>query len=475
MADPLGFLGETTGLGGAFGGETDAQRRQREEKERLLREGRDKGIAAIESVPIPGMPSASEQIAQIDDLLSGRFFEITPEERVVLENQRSVLVPQAEREGVWTPASYTPERVDNVQTYEAQGYTPTTYDPVTEKALAEQYGPDFSRYNILGEDVTAQDPSLAATAMADVQGLGAQREALEGIQDIYKQGGMTAIDRARWEEAKRRNEQIARSQREADLAALETKGRSGSGAGLLAMLNASQGAAQRQSAESLGIEAQAQQRAMEALGLAGGMGRALASDEFGRQYQKGTAQDIINQFNTMNLNEAERRRVEAENKAAADYAQWERDRLMRDTTRQEAANRYGADVTNLANQWNTGQQNQANQFNTNWQNIIAGQDVDRMNQAQMWNVANTNEALKVQAMQPWQRFNAQTGQASNVANLYSGYGQNQLAIPQIQAPDYSRLFDVGSAFTSALPISGGQQQPQPQGYGGIPQYSVPQW
>ena len=150
------------------------------------------------------------------------------------------------------------------------------------------------------EQVALQEQSKAAQA-----NLQPTREIYQDFRDIYAQGGLTAIDRAKYEAAKQQNLAVAKQQRDATLANMQARGMGGSGAELAAVLAGQQAANQNISQESLAMNAAALERANQALYGAG----TMAGQLYEQEYQTGTAADLVNQFNTQGLRNAETARA----------------------------------------------------------------------------------------------------------------------------------------------------------------------
>lgn len=145
----------------------------------------------------------------------------------------------------------------------------------------------------------------------------AQLDALGGLQDIVDGEGMTATDRARLEQLKGDLNTQERGQRESIIQNAQQRGVGGSGLELLAQLQNQQGSAQRASQMGFDIEAQAQERALEALMQQGQLGGQIRGQDFGEQEKIAAAQDAIAKFNTQNQQQAEFTNVAARNDAQA--------------------------------------------------------------------------------------------------------------------------------------------------------------
>lgn len=249
------------------------------------------------TIPIPGAPETGSPPTQV--VAAG-----------VRRPSVSVFAPQLQADGTvdMGPEGYQigPERV-----------TPS-YD-VTRPAMPSQYGENVFRPEELR--------TLMSGAQADPASIAAQRRALSELTGIVDQGGLTAIDRARIADTRADADQYLRGQREATLANMEARGMRGSGAELMAQLQAQQAAGQRMSDENLQTEAMAQRRAMEALGMLGGQAGQVRGQSYGEASNLAQAGDAMNRYNQQALdtwqrnqqNEAWRRYGASRDEAASRY------------------------------------------------------------------------------------------------------------------------------------------------------------
>lgn len=157
--------------------------------------------------------------------------------------------------------------------------------------------------------VWGEKEAQAFGAQADADAVRHQRMALDAMSDVYQQGGMTALDRARYAEQQGNQRTYERGQREAALQAMESRGALGGGNELLARLVAQQEGANRLSSAGLGIEAMAQQRGMDAMRAAGAMAGDMRGQSFSEDMARRQAQDEINRFNTTYAREHSQRRA----------------------------------------------------------------------------------------------------------------------------------------------------------------------
>lgn len=136
------------------------------------------------------------------------------------------------------------------------------------------------------------DPSLT----------GAAKQALAQLQQIGTQGGMTAIDKAQLQDITNQTNQLAKSRNAAVIQNAQERGIGGSGLEMANNLMNEQDAADRASAAGTTVAANAQQRALDAIKSAGGLGQSLESQAYGEQANKAQAQNAIDLFNTQTAN-----------------------------------------------------------------------------------------------------------------------------------------------------------------------------
>ena len=145
----------------------------------------------------------------------------------------------------------------------------------------------------------------------------AQVNALEQLQTIGAEGGLTAIDKARLGEITDAQNAEERGSREAIEQNARERGIGGSDFTLASKLIANQEAANRASKEGLGVAALAEQRVLDAIQAAGNMGGQMDAAEFEKQARIEAAQDAINQFNTANRQQTGNANVQNRNIAQA--------------------------------------------------------------------------------------------------------------------------------------------------------------
>lgn len=154
------------------------------------------------------------------------------------------------------------------------------------------------------------DPEIAQTLMQGNSNLSsvttdprlrsAQLDALSGLQDVFKSGGLNYTDKARLAEIAGQNEAAERGSREAILQNARARGIGGSGIELASQMGSQQASAGRRNMEGLNVAADAEARALQAMLSAGNLGGSIRSQDYSEQAKAAEAQDAINRFNTMN-------------------------------------------------------------------------------------------------------------------------------------------------------------------------------
>lgn len=175
------------------------------------------------------------------------------------------------------------------------------------------------------------DPTLRA----------AQMNALQRLQGISEAEGKDAIFQA--DAARLLNDVNAnlRGNQGAIQQNLATRGLSGGMTELVSRQQAAQEAANRQSQMGLDLNAQAQQRALQALMGSAELGGQMEQRQFGQQSQVAQAKDLINRFNVQNRQQISGANIDRTNMANQRNIE----------TGQNVANK-NVDVRNDANQYN---------------------------------------------------------------------------------------------------------------------------
>ncbi len=143
---------------------------------------------------------------------------------------------------------------------------------------AGQLTPEQAESQLLGSNAfndIATDPSFT----------GAAKQALQQLQAIGTQGGMTAIDKAQLNDITNQTNQLAKSRNESIMSQARERGMGGSDISTVNQLMNEQAAADRASNAGVNVAANAQQRALQATDAGCHRRRALqpARPELGRE------------------------------------------------------------------------------------------------------------------------------------------------------------------------------------------------
>ena len=166
------------------------------------------------------------------------------------------------------------------------------------------------------EQTINQHPSLAATATGSDQANKAQMQALQILQQTG-QTGMTPQSQAALNQIRQQVSADTNAKQQAIQQQFAARGEGGSGAQLIGQLQAAQSGANQESTAGDQVGAMASQNALQAIGQAGTLGGQIQNQQFGEQFQKGQAQDVINQFNAQNQVNQQMRNVGSQNQAQA--------------------------------------------------------------------------------------------------------------------------------------------------------------
>lgn len=322
------FLGQ----GGLVEGALDPGANERRKSKKIAQDMYEKGMDLYDSVPESG-----GQVNPYTGEIMGRGESYIDEETLkgmVAPRNRGKADPWETNLGQWVDpetGQLKEGAPDEVRTLFEDNAT--SYDPAT----SEYY--DFDRYDVgdplelsKEEKAILQGDTNMAGVEADPLAVDRQREAMGQMYDIANQGGLTAIDRARMEEARRDQNQWVRGQREANQARMEARGMSGSGTQLVDDMIAAQQGAQRISQADLNTEAMAQQRAMDAIYGYSDMASGVRKQSFDEGSRRAEAQDIIDRFNTSGKRGVRERDTTRENEQRV--ANWERQVGVQDANKE---------------------------------------------------------------------------------------------------------------------------------------------
>jgi len=169
--------------------------------------------------------------------------------------------------------------------------TPPSFNPVSYQGPTA--APDAQ--------AVTEGPSAMGSIATDPSNVNAQKAQLAALSNLAARGGRSAATDANLAQIQANENQNAKGQREAILASAAARGQGGSGASLLAQLQGSQSAIDRQSAEDQGVAGQEANTAIGAGQAAAGIGAGLENQEFGEAASKAAAADAVSRFNAGNM------------------------------------------------------------------------------------------------------------------------------------------------------------------------------
>jgi hypothetical protein len=245
------------------------------------------GVSAVGNITVPNATVDPDQM--IRDLTAAN----ADGEAAAAQQQRAPINdPREDRFGhdmAWLDELFQQDPTNAITTAQSLG---TTADPSAEAAQrallqdvwgrgttadpAAAAGQDALLADVRSRGVTADAQSEADQralaseiagrgTTADSQSEATQRGTIDELMGIYRQGGLTEVDRNRRAQARADVEGWLRGQREADMADMSERGMSGGGAELAALMGGQQAAASRLSAADLQTSADSEMRALEAL------------------------------------------------------------------------------------------------------------------------------------------------------------------------------------------------------------------
>jgi hypothetical protein len=264
---------------------------------------------------------------------------------------------------------------------------------VTAQTVAAPDSLDYEKINPYLADTFLAGDSRMSDISTDPRLKDNQMAALASLQGIVDSGGMTAQETANLARIQGDVASADKGRRDAILQGMQQRGQSGGGLELLAQLQSSQAATDQASQAGLDINAQAQQRALDAIMNQGNLSGQMRGQDFGEQSQIASAQDAINRFNTQNQNTGSQFNAGVSNSAN----QFNAGNML-------DAGKFNIQGTQQNRQFNAGQEQGAQQFNANTANDFAKanwgakQDTANMNtgasnQAMMQNKINTPQTM----------------------------------------------------------------------------------
>lgn len=127
-----------------------------------------------------------------------------------------------------------------------------------------------------------------------------QLASMGALDEIIQGGGLNLTDRANLNRIQNDTAQADRGRRDAIRQSMSARGMGGSGLDLLAQLDSSQAATDRQSQAGMDVAGMAQQRALDAIMQSGSLAGNVRNQDFGEQSTVANAKDAITKFNSAN-------------------------------------------------------------------------------------------------------------------------------------------------------------------------------
>lgn len=167
------------------------------------------------------------------------------------------------------------------------------YTPQLESAIEQ----DSTQFSKIQEDPKLRDAQMKSLQMLQQRG----------------EGGLTAADRAAFNETRRNVARESEGKRQQILQNMAARGMGGSGAELAAQLSSAQAGDERLSSEGDRLAAIASQNALQSTAQAGSLGGQIRGQDFDVSSKKAQAADELNRFNTQNQIARQQRNVASQN------------------------------------------------------------------------------------------------------------------------------------------------------------------
>jgi hypothetical protein len=266
-------------------------------------------------------------------------------------------------------------------------------------------------------DVYTQDATEMHGISTDPRLRDAQMGALNSLSGLAERGGLTLADEANLNKLQSQVAQADKGRRDAILQNMQMRGQGGSGMELLAQLQSGQAATTDASQASADIAGMAQDRALQAMIQGGQLGGQIRGQDFGEQADIAKAQDIINQFNTGNLQQGSQFNANTFNRG-------------QEFNVGNSLQTQGQNINNAMqnSQFNAGQGQQAATGNADRSVGVQTGNLNRQQGVNQVNTGATNQAQQVNRIDiPQQQFGnrlAKTqGQAGGLTGEAGFYGQ----------------------------------------------------
>ena len=187
-------------------------------------------------------------------------------------------------------------------------------DPEQQKLILQRYISTGEMTPEL-EQAVSQGQSEMGNTRVDPSLKQAQLSALQKLQQIGSDGGLTLAEQATQQKTLADIESQNRGRQEAIANQYAARGLGGSGLELVQQQMSAQDATNRASQQQLSNLGSARERALQAIMQSGQLAGNMGEQEFDQQSKRAAAQDAINRFNTQNASSVAERNAAASNKA----------------------------------------------------------------------------------------------------------------------------------------------------------------
>jgi hypothetical protein len=266
-------------------------------------------------------------------------------------------------------------------------------------------------------DNVSTDPRLKEQQMAS----------LSALKELADGGGMTAADKANLSRVQNQAAQADKGRRDAIMMGMGRRGMGGSGMELLAQLDSSQAATDRQSEEGLNIAGMAQDRALQALMQGGSLAGNIRGQDFGEQSRVAEARDAIAKFNAQNAN----------SNSQFNAGQTQQNNQF-NTGNSLQTDMYNRDTGIGVQQFNAGQVQDSNKFNITGRQGTHNTGVD-----------NNNTATKYNAGIPQQQFDNQITKAGGQAGVAGSLSDHYTAKGDRKTDEFGNIITGGATMIAS--------------------------
>lgn len=252
--------------------------------------------------------------------------------------------------------------------------------PILKEMYPEMYK-QVATLNPEMESAVTLGPSASEGIILDPVYKKAQMDALGSLMDITEADGRDAKFQADASRLQNELNSNLKGNTDAITQNMAMKGMSGGMSELVSKQLATQGAADRQAQLELDLNAQAQERALQALMNQGQLAGSMSQNDFNQKLAKTDRQDAISKFNTQNQQQVSSNNVNTKNNAQQFNAQTAQNVSNMNTDANNAAQKYNL---SLPQQNFQNRMTKAGAVSNGYNNIASREDDERNKNAQFW-------------------------------------------------------------------------------------------